>query len=230
MTKLRCIIADDEPLACRLISSYVERTEGLELSGAYTSAVQALEAISHVKPDLAFLDIQMPELTGLDIARRIEGDTKVVFTTAYRDFAVEGFQVNALHYLLKPISYDEFLQAVGRASASRAEQPQFISVKSEYRLIRIPVKDILYVEGLKDYIKIFIDGQPRPVLTLMSMKAIEAALPAESFMRVHRSFIANTDRLRVIEQGRIVYGNARIPVSDSCRQQLVERIKTQKNT
>lgn len=227
MSSLRCIVVDDEPLACRLMASYVERTEGLELCGSYTSALHALDAINKENPDIAFLDIQMPELTGLDIARRITAQTKVVFTTAYRDFAVEGFQVNAIHYLLKPISYAEFLQAVERASASRSEQQQFISVKSEYRLIRIPVNDILYIEGLKDYIKIYIDGQPRPVLTLMSMKAIEATLPSESFMRVHRSYIANTDRIRVLEQGRIVYGDTRIPVSDSCKPFLLERIKNQ---
>ncbi len=227
MSSLRCIVVDDEPLACRLIASYVERTEGLELCGSFTSAMQALDAINSLKPDIAFLDIQMPELTGLDIARRITAQTKVVFTTAYRDFAVEGFQVNAIHYLLKPISYAEFLQAVERAGGGRNDQQQFISVKSEYRLIRIPVNDILYVEGLKDYIKIYIDGQPRPVLTLMSMKAIEATLPSESFLRVHRSYIANTDRIRVLEQGRIVYGDARIPVSDSCKAQLLERLKNQ---
>ncbi|MDE5553567.1 MAG: response regulator, partial [Muribaculaceae bacterium] len=161
MSSLRCIVVDDEPLACRLIASYVERTEGLELCGSFTSAMQALDAINSLKPDIAFLDIQMPELTGLDIARRITAQTKIVFTTAYRDFAVEGFQVNAIHYLLKPISYAEFLQAVERAGGGRNDQQQFISVKSEYRLIRIPVNDILYVEGLKDYIKIYIDGQPR---------------------------------------------------------------------
>lgn len=227
MSSLRCIVVDDEPLACRLIASYVERTEGLELCGSYTSALLALDAINKDNPDIAFLDIQMPELTGLDIARRITAQTKVVFTTAYRDFAVEGFQVNAIHYLLKPISYPEFLQAVERASAGRSEQQQFISVKSEYRLIRIPVNDILYIEGLKDYIKIYIDGQSRPVLTLMSMKAIEATLPSESFLRVHRSYIANTDRIRVLEQGRIVYGDTRIPVSDTCKPLLLERIKNQ---
>lgn len=227
MSRLRCIVVDDEPLACRLIASYVQRTDGLELCGSFTSAQQALEAINTDKPDIAFLDIQMPELTGLDIARRIDSSTKVVFTTAYRDFAVEGFQVNALHYLLKPISYDEFLQAIERASSAAPEQPQYITVKSEYRLIRIPVSDILYIEGLKDYIKIYIEGQPRPVLTLMSMKAIEATLPSDSFMRVHRSYIANTDRIRILEQGRIVYGETRIPVSDSCRPLLLDRIKNQ---
>ena len=227
MNRLRCIVVDDEPLACRLIASYVDRTDNLELFGSFTSAQQALDAINSVEPDIAFLDIQMPELTGLDIARRINGSTRIVFTTAYRDFAVEGFQVNALHYLLKPISYQEFLQAVERAGAVTQDPKQYITVKSEYRLIRIPVDDILYIEGLKDYIKIYIDGQPRPVLTLMSMKSIETLLPNDSFMRVHRSYIANIDRIRVMEQGRIVYGDSRIPVSDSCRPLLLDRIKNQ---
>lgn len=224
MKNLRCIVVDDEPLACRLIASYVERTETLELIGSYTSATQALEAIESSRPDLAFLDIQMPEINGIDLARKITARTRIVFTTAYRDFAVEGFNVNALHYLLKPISYSEFMKAVGRASSGRDEQPSFITVKSEYRQIRINADDILYIEGLKDYIKIHIEGQQRPVLTLMSMKAVEAMLPSESFMRVHRSFIANTDRIRVLEQGRIVYGDARIPVSDSVRNALYERL------
>ena len=225
MSELRCIVVDDEPLACRLIASYVERTDGLTLSGSFTSPNQALDEICTQQPDIAFLDIQMPGMNGLDLARRIPPTTRIVFTTAYPDFAVEGFKVNALHYLLKPVSYEEFLEAVSRASSRHTETQRYISVKSEYRLIRINVSDILYIEGLKDYIKIYTEGERRPILTLMSLKAIETMLPAESFMRVHRSFIANTDRIMVFEQGKIVYGEARIPVSDNCRQTLMERLK-----
>ncbi len=222
------MIVDDEPLACRLLSSYVERTESLTLAGSFTSASRGLEAINSVVPDIAFLDIQMPEMSGIELAGRITAaGTRVVFTTAYPDFALEGFRVNALHYLLKPISYSEFLEAVGRAAVLRPQsgEERYITVKSEYRLIRICVRDILYIEGLKDYIKIYTDGEPRPVLTLMSMKAVEALLPQENFMRVHRSYIANTGRIRLFEQGRIVYGDARIPVSDSCRAMLMERLQ-----
>ncbi len=225
MNKLKCIVVDDEPLACRLIASYVNRTEAMQLCGAYTSANQALDAICQQKPDLAFLDIQMPEINGIELAKRLPATTRVVFTTAYPDFAVEGFKVNALHYLLKPISYEEFLEAVSRATTSRRETERFISVKSEYRVIRININDILYIEGLKDYIKIYIDGEQRPVLTLMSLKAIETMLPAENFMRVHRSFIANTSRIKILEQGKIVYGDAKVPVSDSCRQALMDRLQ-----
>ncbi len=220
---LKCIVVDDEPLACRLIASYVERTDTLTLTGAYTSASSALDAIIRELPDLVFLDIQMPEMTGLDIARRIPEQTRVVFTTAYRDYAVEGFRVNALDYLLKPISYSEFMEAVARAQ-SRPQTEQFISVKSEYRLIRIRVADILYIEGLKDYIKIYVDGNPRPILTLMSMKNIESMLPEETFMRVHRSYIANLSRAEALVRGTLVYGNSNVPVSDSNRQALSRRM------
>lgn len=223
---LKCIVVDDEPLACRLIASYVNRTDGLTLAGAFTSASLALDAINSEEPDIAFLDIQMPEMTGLDIARRISGRTRVVFTTAYRDYAVDGFRVNALDYLLKPVSYDEFLEAVGRAAAPQAPE-QFISVKSEYRLIRIRVADILYVEGLKDYVKIYVYGNPRPVLTLMSMKNMESMLPDGIFMRVHRSYIANLNRADAIVRGSLVYGSVHVPVSDSNRQELSRRMSEQ---
>lgn len=221
--RLRCIIADDEPLACRLMASYVERTENLILCGAYTSASQALDAIRRQKPELVFLDIQMPGTTGLDIARNIAPPTRVVFTTAYRDYAVEGFRVNALDYLLKPVSYDEFTEAVERAMKSAAPEECYISVKSEYRLVRINVNDILYIEGLKDYIKIHIAGQQRPVLTLMSMKAAQEALPAERFMRVHRSFIANIGYIKTFGQSFITCTDGqRIPVSDSYRAEVAK--------
>lgn len=223
---LKCIVVDDEPLACRLIASYVSRTENLVLAGSYTSAARAFEAICETQPDLVFLDIQMPEMTGLDIAHRIPETTQVVFTTAYRDYAVEGFRVNALDYLLKPVSYDEFLEAVSRATDRRTAE-QFISVKSEYRLIRIRVTDILYIEGLKDYIKIYVNGNPRPILTLMSMKSIENMLPADAFMRVHRSYIANLSRAEALVRGNLVYGETIVPVSDSNRQTLFRRMSEQ---
>lgn len=223
---LKCIVVDDEPLACRLITNYVERTEGLTLCGAFTSAAKAIEAICEQKPDIAFLDIQMPEMTGLEMARRMPESTRVIFTTAYRDYAVEGFRVNALDYLLKPVSYSEFLEAVGRAKPlSQIKEEVFITVKSEYRLIRIKANDILYIEGLKDYIKIYISGEDKPVLTLMSMKSIEAMLPENAFMRVHRSFIANTTFIKSFEHGRIIFPNANIPVSDSYRAALIQRLQ-----
>ena len=233
MNTLQCCVIDDEPLACRLIASYVERTDGLELAGTFTSAEAALERIRGGDIHLAFLDIQMPQMSGMELARMGPPTTRVVFITAYSDYAVEGFRVNALDYLLKPVSYGDFMEAVARARAFHSrpsaapaavtEPPAgVLTVKSEYKLVRLPHHEILYVEGLKDYVKIYMSGERHPVLTLMSLKAVEQALP-ESFMRVHRSFIVNLDYARVVERGRIIIGDAAIPVSDTYKARFMER-------
>ena len=229
---LRCLVVDDEPLAARLISTYVERTPFLTLHAEVHTAEEALAAVSDGSDiDLVFLDIRMPRISGMQLARMLPESARIVFTTAYADHAVEGFRVNALDYLLKPVSYDEFLEAAKRAlrdhgmrqSASAVPASQtggFLMVKSEYRLVRLPVADIIYIEGLKDYVKIYVEGEARPVLTLMSMKAIEDALPAPSFARVHRSYIVNLDKVRVIERNCIVLAGRSIPVSESYRQRF----------
>ena len=235
---VRCVVVDDEPLAARLIASYIERTPGLELDSVYNSASDALNHIlSHQdEVQLVFLDIQMPRLSGMELAELLPKGMKVVFTTAYSDYAVDGFRVAAVDYLLKPVSYADFMRAASRVLGKAADEmpvasakqaPEFIVVKSEYRLLRIPVDDICYVEGLKDYVKIYTESDgSRPVLTLMSMKAVEAMLPAGDFMRVHRSYIVNMRRVRVVDRGRIAFGDARIPVSDSCRARFLEALGT----
>lgn len=195
MNPLRCLVVDDEPLAVKLISGYVERTPFLVLEASARSAVDALSLLGERRFDLVFLDIQMPGLTGVEFAEMLPESTRVVFITAYTDFALDGFRVNALDYLLKPVSYDDFRRAASRAlnfyseRQARTSDIDFITVKSEYRLRRIPVSSIRYVEGLKDYVKIYVEGEVNPVLTLMSMKTLEQTLPSDSFMRVHRSFI-----------------------------------------
>lgn len=239
MNVLRCLVVDDEPLAAKLISTYVERTPFLELVAEVHSAEAALAELSRsdASVDLIFLDIHMPRLSGMQLARLVPLGVRVVFTTAYADHAVEGFRVNALDYLLKPVSYDEFLEAATRALSSAGPRPadtaapapaadssKYILVKSEYRLLRIPVADIVYVEGLKDYVKIYIDGGPdtRPVMTLMSMKSLEESLPQPGFVRVHRSFIVNMDKVRLVERNNIILAGRCIPVSDSCRHRFFE--------
>lgn len=225
MEKLRCLVVDDEPLAARLIAGYVERTDFLSLAGVASDAEEALALVNEGGIDLLFLDIRMPRLTGLDLARLLPEGVGVVFTTAYADHAVEGFRVDAVDYLLKPVSYGEFLQAATRAlrSAHRAQQASaaatdgYLLVKSEYRLLRLPIADVLYVEGLKDYVKIYLDGDAKPVLTLMSIKAMEDALPRQHFLRVHRSFIVNVDKVRLIERNSIIMCGRCIPVSDTYR-------------
>ena len=221
---MTCVIVDDEPLALDLLESYVRKTPYLELAGKYSSAVQALHALGGQAADLMFLDIQMPELSGLEFSKMLPPDTRIVFTTAFDQYALDGYKVNAVDYLLKPISYADFLRAADKArhwyeraqsSPAREEEIDSIFVKSEYKLVQVDLRRILYVEGLKDYIKIYEEDNPKPILSLMSMKAMEDLLPASQFMRVHRSFIVRKDKIRIIDRGRIVFGKAYIPVSDS---------------
>ena len=232
MANIRCAVVDDEPLALGLMASYVKKTPFLELVGAYSSAVQAMQEMHDHPVDLVFLDIQMPELNGLDYSRMIPPQTRVVFTTAFNQYALDGYKVNALDYLLKPISYPDFLQAANKAQewfklVEQSKQPektekendiQSIFVKSDYKLIQIELKNILYVEGLKDYVKIYEENATRPVMSLMSMKAMEDMLPSDRFIRVHRSYIVQKEKIRIIEHNRIVFGNTYIPIGDSYKQ------------
>lgn len=232
MQTLRCCVIDDEPLASGLIRSYIEKTPFLEIAGEFSSPRDAIYTILNNDIDIVFLDIQIPQLNGIEFARIIPADTRIIFTTAYSDYAVEGFRVNALDYLLKPVSYEEFLAAAGRALAwyemkhqsdssklqSQVSSPEkageYIIVKSEYKLVQVRIADILYIEGLKDYVKIYVEGSEKSIMTLLSMKALEQTLPSDLFMRVHRSYIVNLSRIKVIERNRIIFGRTQIPVSE----------------
>ena len=230
---IKCAIVDDEPLAVELLASYVEKIPFLELCGKYNNATDALHGIGETPVDLLFLDIQMPELNGLELSKMIPENTRIVFTTAFNQYAVDGFRVNALDYLLKPISYADFLEACNKAmqwfqlvqqneqqpaAATAEEEPRSIFVKSEYKLLQINLDDIRYIEGLKDYVKIYTEDSPHPILSLMNMKAIEQMLPASRFIRVHRSFIVQKSKIREIERNRIVFGDVYIPIGDSYKQ------------
>lgn len=234
---LRCCVIDDEPLASGLIASYIEKTPFMELVGEYSSPKDAISTILNDKIDVIFLDIQMPQLNGIEFAKIIPQNTRIIFTTAYSNYAVEGFRVNALDYLLKPISYEEFLAAANRAlnwhEMSRKAQPggnsetiqgEYIFLKSEYKLVQIKIDDIIYIEGLKDYVKIYIDGSEKSIMTLLSMKMLEQTLPSDQFMRVHRSFIVNLSKIKVIERNRIIFGRTQIPISDSYKEAFSEFI------
>lgn len=223
---LTCIVVDDEPLAAQLIGGYVRRTPYLRLLGELNSAEDALSLCARTEVDLAFLDIHMPGMGGMELARRLPPATRVVFTTAYADHALEGFDVAALHYLLKPVSFAQFSEAAARAVSALVPPAQpasttvaggYLVVKSEYRLVRIPLADIEFIEGLKDYVKIYTSDSPTPILTLMSMKSAEESLPSPAFMRVHRSFIVNLDKVRVVERNCINMHGRAIPVSDTYR-------------
>lgn len=235
---LRCCVVDDEPLASGLIASYISKTPFMELAGEFSSPKDAISPILEGEVDVVFLDINMPQLNGIEFAKIIPSSVRVIFTTAYDNYAVEGFRVNALDYLLKPISYDEFLAAGNRALQwaelnSRKQEPglttsgqDHIIVKSEYKLVQIPIKDILYIEGLKDYVKIYTEGAEKSIMTLISMKALERSLPANKFMRVHRSYIVNLSKIKIIERNRIVFGKTFIPVSESYKQVFADYISS----
>lgn len=236
--KLDCAIIDDEPLAAELLASYARRMPELNIVGVYESAVEAMGEL-RIKPvDLLFLDIQMPELSGLELARLLPSKTKVIFTTAFDRYAVEGYKVKAAGYLLKPISYDDFVMAVNSVADSfrtltKQEsmlRDRFVYVKSEYKLVRVDFDDILYIEGVKDYVKFYFSGKRKPMMTLMNMKTVEDSLPHYQFMRVHRSFIVNMDKIDMIDRGRIVIGDVFIPVSESYKelvQKYVDRYSLQ---
>lgn len=240
MDLLRCCVIDDEPLAASLISSYVNRTPSLKLAGEFNSAHEAFPLINSGEVDLLLLDIQMPELSGMEFVNLVPPTTMVIFVTAYDNYAIQGLRANAVDYLLKPVSYEDFLAGISRARERKSAVPaasavtaecQQIMVKTEYRYRQITVADILFIEGLKDYVRIYIEGEARPVMTLQSLKSLEHALPDRCFMRVHKSFIVNLTKIRTIERTRILILNLtqqgaayEIPVGDSYRQPIADYI------
>ena len=231
---LKCCIIDDEPLAIELLESYVKKTPFLQLEASFTSAVQAIERISKGDIDLIFLDIQMPELDGMEFSRMIEGKSRVIFTTAFGQYAVDSYKVNAVDYLLKPFAYTDFLKAAQKAlqwfelSSGTGEMhspnKSYIFVKSDYKLKQIPLDKVLYIEGLKDYVKIYLEDEPHPILSLLSLKSLEEMLPDSRFIRVHRSFIVQGCKSKLIDRNRFVFGKEYIPISDTYKDSFAEFI------
>ncbi len=230
---MTCAIIDDEPLAAELLASYAKKIPFLELVGTYNSAIDAMKLIRKNPVDLLFLDIQMPELSGLEFATILSPKTMIVFTTAFDRYAVDSYKVNTVDYLLKPISYDAFLQAANKAlqkyetrntQDNNATKDRFFFVKSEYKQVRIDIDDIVYIEGVKDYVKIWLNNPARSVSTLMNMKALENFLPQPQFLRVHRSYIVNTKMIQAIDRQRIIIGDIAIPIADSSKDAIAEYI------
>ncbi|NIJ55246.1 LytR/AlgR family response regulator transcription factor [Dyadobacter arcticus] len=234
MNALECIAVDDEPLALGLVCAFIEKTPFLNLSGRYSSAVEALQAINNKHVDVIFLDIQMPDLTGIELARVLEKAgtraPRIIFTTAFNQYALDGFRVDAIDYLLKPFNYEEFLRAASKAQAyvellqkasaasNTDNKDEYLFLKVEYQLVRIAYDDILYTEGLKDYVKVHLKSDPKPILSLTSLKALEEKLPSSKFMRVHRSFIVNLDKIGAVTRNTIQIGSITIPVSDQYKE------------
>lgn len=221
---IRCIAIDDEPLALQKIAAYIEKTPFLEATALCESAIQALDIIQNNTVDLMFVDINMPDINGMDFVKSLSIKPLIVFTTAYSEYAIESFKVDAIDYLLKPIEYSEFLRVANKAkqkliekhdSATQMElNDKHLFIKTEHKIVRIEINNITYVEGMREYVKIH-QINSKPIMTLMSMKKLEDTLPKDRFMRVHRSFIVNLNTITTIERNRIIYDeNIYIPVSE----------------
>lgn len=236
---LNCWIVDDEPLALSLLESYVQRVPFLKLTGKYSNALSAMKHIVEEKVDVMFLDIQMPEVNGMEFARILNDHTRVVFTTAFSEYAVEGYKVNAIDYLLKPFSFSDFLAAAKKVLSwfemtGGTKEREFVApekekvgifIKSEYKLLHVLYEEILYIEGLKDYVKIYIESDTKPILSLMSLKSLEELLPADRFIRVHRSYIIHRNKISSINKNRISIGKKQVPVGETYRKQFKDMIE-----
>lgn len=218
---LKCIAIDDEPPALELLRAYIEKTPGLQLLQTFDDALGGGEFLRSNAVDLLFVDINMPDITGLDLVRSLKERPMIIFTTAYKKFAHEGFELDAIDYLLKPISFDRFSKAVTKATEyfayknkSENAVPDNLFVYSEYRMIKIPLQQIEYIESLEDYVKIHLT-EGKPVMTLMTLKSTLEKLPAEKFSRIHRSYIVAVDKVLSVQNRKARLGSTELPISDS---------------
>ncbi len=227
---LRCLVIDDEPLALDLMGSFVKKTPFLQLVAQCESAVAAIELIRNESIDLIFLDIEMPDINGIQFLKSLQQQPMVIFTTAYEQYAIEGFDLNVMDYLLKPIPYERFVKAANKAlelhqlKTQPAAPPSktFIAVKSDYQIVRIKIDDILYIEGLKDYIKII--TAEKNTLTLQSLKAIEEELTNHGFIRIHRSYVVPMDKIDAIRKNSIKIGKEELPVGESYKEHFMQKM------
>jgi DNA-binding LytR/AlgR family response regulator len=222
MTQLKCVAIDDEPLALELVEAYISKTPSLKLLQTFDDPVSGSEYLRNNHVDLLFLDINMPDVTGLDLVKSLQQKPMIIFTTAYKKFAFEGFELQAIDYLLKPVEFSRFSKAVDRAveyfkykQSSEKEESESLFVRSEYRLIKIDLKTIEYIESLEDYIKIHLTNE-KPVLTLLPLKTVLQKLPPEKFKRIHRSYIVSVSKVVSILNKKVrLLSGANLPVSES---------------
>ena len=236
---MNSIIIDDEPLAIEVLETYCKKVGFMEVIGTFTNPLDALTIIKEKKVDLIFCDIQMPQINGLEFISLLENRPPFIFTTAYSEHAVEGFELNALDYLVKPIPYHRFIKAISRVKepivhntqpvvanvfsshGAKNENQKFIFVKSEHESVKINLDDIQYIQGLKDYLKIHIVGSNKTILTLLSFKKMLGKLPQYQFIRVHKSFVVNVNFISTVQRNRIVIDNIRIPIGESHKTQFL---------
>jgi two-component system LytT family response regulator len=226
---LKCVAIDDEPLALELLKTYANRIPGLQLIETFEDAISGMEYLNKFPVDLLFLDVNMPDISGIDVAKGLAYKPLLIFTTAYRQFAYDGFQLNAIDYLLKPIDFETFLNAFNKAIAYKEYQAHsvesndddFIYVYSEYRLLKILLQDIEYIESMEDYVKIHY-GHVKPIVTLMTLKKITLKLPMDQFIRIHRSYVINTRKIKAIHNKKIQLDTVLLPIGDSYAGNLIK--------
>ena len=236
---IRCIIVDDEPLAVAQLEKYVERVPFLVNVGSCSSAAEAMEILSTGNVDAMFVDINMPDIDGVQFVRSLVNPPFVVFTTAYSEYAIEGFKLDAIDYLLKPIAFEDFLKASNKLNriysmnnnVQSAMEPSegvchdCLFVKSDYRMLRVPISSIKYIESMSEYVRIFVEDSPKPIVSLLSMKKIEENLPTGDFMRVHRSYLVNLNKVKEVSKMRLVYdGGVYVPIGEMYKEAFFEYI------
>ncbi len=231
--QINCIAIDDEPLALSKLESFIMKVPDLKLTRTFDNAIDAIGWLKENSTELIFLDIQMEQLTGIQFLEATGPGSRVIITSAYDQYAIKGFELNVTDYLLKPFSFQRFLQAVNKVMEYYSQKPEgnrtisgnntFIFVKTEYRLERIDIDDILYIEGMKDYLRIICTD--KKIMTLQSFARIEESLPANKFCRVHKSFIVAIDKIKSVERGVIVIADQRIPVSNTYKESFFSKIK-----
>ena len=230
---IRVLAIDDEPLALQQLVTYISKVPFLELAGQCQSAVEAIRLLNSETVDAVFCDINMPDLNGMDFVKSLAAPPLIVFTTAYSEYAVEGFKVNAVDYLLKPFGLQDFIRAANRLKDRLSPQignvegeESDIFVKTDYRMVKISIQDIRYVEGMSEYLKLHLDSHPKPIVTLLAMKTLEEKLP-QNFMRIHRSYIVNLDKIQEVNKNRVIIDAATsLPIGDSYREQFNHYIET----
>jgi len=235
---IRCLAIDDEPLALQQLTTYIQKVPFLELAAQCQSALEARKFLDQDTVDAIFCDINMPDLNGMDFIKSLQAPPLIVFTTAYSEYAVEGFKVNAVDYLLKPFGLDDFRRAANRIKERQESvstniqhptpntQPATLFVKTDYRMVKINIPDIRYIEGMSEYLKIYLEGEEKPIITLLSMKKIETRLP-ENFMRIHRSYIVNLHKIQEVNKNRIIMdAETFLPIGDMYKESFQQYLDT----
>ncbi len=232
---IRCLAIDDEPLALRQLESYLKKVPFLDVMGGCQSAMDAMRILEEEEIDAIFIDINMPDLNGMEFVKSLQHPPLVVFTTAYQEYAVEGYKVNAVDYLLKPFGMADIMRAAEHvkeryellhaATASPVDEDDALFLKTEYKVVRVIVTDIVYIEGMAEYLRIYLDGQEKPLITLLSMKKMEERLRNHAFMRIHKSYIINLRHISEINKSRVILDTgASISIGDSYRERLTEYV------